>query len=334
VGPGDLRDILSGLSTRTDARVLVDMRLSDDAGVVRLDRDRGLIHTIDVITPIVDDPETFGRVAAANAVSDVYAMGGEPTSAVSLLALPKGLPARAVAQILRGAQDVLDRCGAFLVGGHSVKDAELKVGFAVTGVVDPRRMTTNQAGRPGDRLLLTKPLGTGVLYQAMKAERRTAAETRALVANLTALNQRAAQKMVEAGVRCATDVTGFGLVGHALNIARGSGVDVVLDAARLPALPGVPGYLAEGIFPGTTNTNLKGYGRGLVVGKGVPEAAVRLAADPQTSGGLLIAVAPRKAAALRATLEAWEVGEVRKPRGKAPAVRLVPHLGADPEERA
>ncbi|MCB9646483.1 MAG: selenide, water dikinase SelD [Deltaproteobacteria bacterium] len=327
MGPGDLRDILSGLSKRADGRVLVDMGLSDDAGVVRLDRDRGLIHTIDVITPIVDDPETFGRVAAANAVSDVYAMGGEPLSAVSLVALPKGLPARAVGDILKGAQDVLDRCGAFLVGGHTVKDAELKVGFAVTGLVDPRKMTTNQGARPGDRLLLTKALGTGVLYQAMKAERRTAAETRALVANMVALNQRAAQRMVEVGVRCATDVTGFGLVGHALNVARGSKVDMVLDASQIPALPGVEGYLAEGIFPGTTNANLKGYGRGLVVGKGVPEAAVRLAADPQTSGGLLIAVTPRKAAALKDALGAWEVGEVRKPRGKAPAVRLVASLG-------
>lgn len=326
MGPGDLRAMLSGLVPRTDRRVLVDMASSDDAGVVRLDAHRGLIHTIDVITPIVDDPESFGRVAAANAVSDVYAMGGEPLSAVSLLAVPKGLPPRAVAMILRGAQDVLDRAGAFLVGGHTVKDAELKVGFAVTGLVDPRHMITNQGAKPKDVLILSKPLGTGVLYQAMKAERRTAAQTRALVSSMTTLNDVAARLMLEHRVRAATDVTGFGLIGHALNIATGSNVDMVLDASALPALPGVMGYLDDGLYPSTTRANLQGYGRRFVAARGVPEAAVHLAADPQTSGGILLAVRPSKADELCAAVQGWRVGEVRAPRASQASVRLVARL--------
>lgn len=326
MGPGDLQDMLSGLERSNDRRVLVDMWTNDDAGVVRLDRDRGLVHTIDVITPIVDEPESFGRIAAANALSDIFAMGGAPLSAVSLVAVPKGLPARAVPLILRGAQAVLDRSGAFLVGGHTVKDAELKVGFAVTGLVDPRKMVTNQGAKPKDRLVLTKALGTGVLYQAMKAERRTAAETRALVASMSTLNDEGARVMLEHGVRGGTDVTGFGLAGHALNIARGSGVDLVLDASALPALPGVMGYLEDEIFPGPTNANLKGYGRGFVVDRGVSLTLRRLAADPQTSGGLLMAVSPRKAETVRAALDGWIVGEVRPPRASRPAVRLVSRL--------
>jgi selenide,water dikinase len=318
--------MLSGLEPSTDRRVLLDMRTSDDAGVVRLDRERGLIHTVDVITPIVDDPESFGRVAAANAVSDVYAMGGQPVSAVSILAVPKGLPPRGVAGLLRGAQDVLDRCGAFLVGGHTVKDAELKVGFAVTGLVDPRKMITNQGAKPKDRLILTKSLGTGVLYQAMKAEVRTAAQTRALVASMTQLNDKAAAVMLEQGVRAATDVTGFGLIGHALNLAKGSNLDLVIEAPSLPALPGVMQYLEEGVFPGTALGNLKDYGKRFVRARGVTDAQVHLGADPQTSGGMLMAVRPNKAQAVCDALGGVCIGEVRALRAAQPAVRFVAAL--------
>lgn len=318
--------MLGALEPRTDARVLVDMRSVDDAGAVRLGADRGLLHTIDVITPIVDDPETFGEVAAANAVSDIFAMGGTPTTAVAFLGVPSELPRSALGPMMRGAEAMLFRAGALLIGGHTVKDKELKLGFAVTGTVKSKRMTTVAAAEPKQRLLLTKRLGTGVLFQAMKAERRTAAQTRALVASMTTLNDVAAEAMIEARVRCATDVTGFGLVGHALNIARASNVDLVLDARALPALPGVMGYLEDGVFPGTTGVNLKGYGRGFVPAKTVSAAAVNLAADPQTSGGLLMAVDPRHAAALAELLGAFDIGEVRPSRGKSPAVRLLPDL--------
>ena len=302
------------------------MSTADDAGVVRIGPRQALVHTLDVITPIVDEPASFGRIAAANAISDVYAMGALPTSAVRFLALPKEVPARAVTKMLQAAREVFTRARAPRVGGHTVKDKELKFGFAVTGMVDPRRMTTNSKARAKDWLLLTKPLGTGVLFQAMKAEARTAAQTRALVASMSKLNAEAAQAMMDEGVRCATDVTGFGLVGHALNIARGSNVDVILDARSLPALPGVWEHLLAGRRPGTTNANLKGYGRAFVPSKGVSEHAISLAADPQTSGGLLMSAAPAKARRLIERLGAVRVGEIRVRRAQKPAVRMLARL--------
>jgi selenide,water dikinase len=315
--------MLGRLKRDKDSRVLVDMSTSDDAGVLALDKKTGLIHTIDVITPIVDDPRSFGRIAAANSVSDVYAMGGEPTSAVALLGIPKELPRSAVATILSGAQEVLREARAPLLGGHTVKDKELKLGFAVTGIVDPRRMVTNQSAKPGQRLILTKALGTGVLYQAMKEGLRTDAETKAVIRSMSTLNARVKDVMLESGVRCGTDVTGFGLIGHALNIAKASGVDLLLFGPSLPAFPGVLGYLDKEIYPGTTDSNLAGYGRGFARERGVSEAIVRLAADPQTSGGMLMAVDAKKAAAVLKATRGWEIGEVRRKKGAAPAVRLV-----------
>ena len=299
------------------------MATSDDAGVIRLDGRRALIHTVDVITPIVDDPATFGRVAAANALSDVYAMGGDPTTAVSILGIPKEFPVKALSPLMRGARDVFRASGAHLVGGHTLKDHELRLGFAVTGIAAVRVLTTNTQARAKDRVLLTKALGTGVMYQAMKEGVRSAAEARAVIASMTRLNRDAAQAMVDAGVRAATDVTGFGLIGHALNIARGSDVDVVLDASALPALPGVMEHLIAGRQPGTTGVNLAGYGRGFIAARGVSGTSVALAADPQTSGGLLRMVPPRRVARVHARVEAWEIGEVRAKRSSRPAVRML-----------
>ena len=323
MGPGDLRGLLRSLSPSSAPDVLVDMATGDDAGVVRLDGQRALIHTVDVITPIVDEPVTFGRVAAANALSDVYAMGGEPMTAVSILGVPKGLPVAALSSVMRGAQDTLRIAGAHLVGGHTLKDHELRLGFAVTGMAVPRALITNTHARPHDRVVLTKALGTGVLYQAMKEGVRSAAETRAVVTSMTRLNREAAAVMVQAGIRAATDVTGFGLIGHALNIARGSDVDIVLDASALPALPGVLAHLVAGRRPGTTQVNLDGYGRGFIAARGVSGTAVALGADPQTSGGLLMMIPPRKVAGILQEIEAWEIGEVRVKRAARPTVRML-----------
>lgn len=324
MGPGDLHQMLSGLDrTMSVDHVLVDMRDSDDAGVVRLDRTRGLVHTIDVITPIVDDPKTFGRVAAANAVSDIYAMGADPTSAVSLLSVPKALPARALAPMLRAAGEMLEQAGAFLVGGHTLKDNELKLGFAVTGTVASKHLVTNRGAKPRQVVLLTKPLGTGILYQAMKRGVRSSRETKALVASMTTLNKRGKEAMVEARVRCGTDVTGFGLVGHALNVARASDVDVVLSAGALPALAGVEDHLKAGVYPGTIDANIAGYGRSFKPERGVSEDRIRLAADPQTSGGLLIVVDPKRVPVIQGMVEAFEIGEIRPKRAERAAVRLV-----------
>ncbi|MCK6549387.1 selenide, water dikinase SelD [Myxococcota bacterium] len=315
--------MLGALSTERDPRVLVDMSTSDDAGVLALDDERALIHTIDVITPIVDDPRSFGRIAAANSVSDVYAMGGVPTSAVAFLGVPKELPRSAVAPILEGAQEVLRAADAPLLGGHTVKDKELKLGFAVTGLVHPKRIVANSNARAGQVLVLTKPLGTGVLYQAMKNGVRTDAETEAVVAGMSALNRRAGEVMATHGVRAGTDITGFGLAGHALNVARASGVDLVLRASALPAYPGVLAYLDRGVSPGTTDANLKGYDGDFVREGDVPDARVRLVADPQTSGGMLMCVEPAILdAVLAAVGTAWIVGEVTAVAGARPAVRL------------
>lgn len=320
---GELDDVLSTLACRGGASVIVGLDTRDDAGVVRFKGHLGLVHTIDVITPLVDEPEAYGRVAAANAVSDIWAMGGVPTSAVSLLAVPEALPRSVLSPIMRAAEKLLEQAGAPLIGGHTVKDAELKLGFAVSGTVDLRKMLTNQAARPGEVLLLTKRLGTGILYQALKKGLRTPAETQAVVRSMTTLNQKARDVAVAAGVRAGTDVTGFGLVGHARNIARGSRVDLVLQAARLPMLLGVDKYLEQQVFPGTIQANLRGYGADLVVEAGVPEDRVRLAADPQTSGGLLLSVPPKKAAQVKKALGAWEIGRVEPPSGKGGRVRLV-----------
>ena len=323
--------MLGRVRSSPNAQVLVDMSSSDDAGVVRLTKERALVHTVDVITPIVDDPATFGRVAAANAVSDVFAMGGAPTSAVAILSVPPELPTRAVGPMMQGAVDLLDSLAAPLIGGHTLKDRELRLGFAVTGHVDPRRMTTNESAKPGDVLVLTKALGTGILYQAMKAEARSAAQTRALVASMCRTNQAARDAMLEAKVRCATDVTGFGLVGHALNIAKSSDVDVVVEAGRLPSLPGVVEHLMAGVYPGTADVNRTGYGRRLVVERGVAEMWVRLAADPQTSGGLLMAVSPRRLPALKKLEGSWVIGEIRPKRAERASVRLVKSVEGLPE---
>jgi len=316
--------MLRGLTVARDRRVLVGVAEGDDAGIVSLGRGLdALVHTVDLITPIVDDPWTFGRVAAANSVSDVFAMGGRPTSAVAILAVPKELPPVAVERMLAGAHDLLAGCGAFLVGGHTVKDKELKLGFAVTGLVKKRNIATVARAKPGRVLVLTKALGTGVLWQAMKAEKRTADEERAVIDSMTATNAAAARIMIDARVRCATDVTGFGLVGHALNIARHSGVDLEIDAPHIPALPGVLGYLDMGIAPGTIDVNLRGYGDGLVVEEGVAPRFSRLAADPQTSGGLLMVVPLKKAEAIRRATGGWIIGRTTPVQGDAPKVRLL-----------
>lgn len=316
--------MLGGLAAGADPTVLVGVLEGDDAGVVSLPGGEALVHTLDVITPPVDDPTDFGAIAAANAVSDVFAMGGRPTSAVTFLALPKELPKEAVRAMLIGAREVLSSVGAPLVGGHTVKDKELKLGFAVSGLVDPARMTTVAAARPGDQLLLTKPLGTGILWQAMKNGLRTAEEERAVISSMRALNDRAAREAASAGVRAATDVTGFGLIGHAANLAVHSGVEVVLRASALPLLPGVQAYAAAGVVPGTAAVNRRGYGDTLVVEAAVPAWAVEVVSDPQTSGGLLLAVPGERAAALAARLGAALVGQVESLDGRPPSVRLIP----------
>lgn len=291
--------------------------MSDDAAVYRLDEGTALVQTVDFFPPIVDDPYTFGAIAAANALSDVYAMGGRPILALAIAALPEDLDPAVGAAIMQGGADKVAEAGAVVAGGHTVVDREPKYGLCVTGLVDPGRVTAKAGARPGDRLLLTKPLGTGLVTTALKWGEGDAADVEAATASMLRLNRRAAELAGTVEVHAATDITGFGLLGHAAEVARHSGVGLRFEAAALPLLPGALGYARRGIAPGGLGRNREhveagGYAR---YAPGVEEGLRLVASDPQTSGGLLIALPPAAAAELlRRCADAgepcWPVGEV------------------------
>ena len=311
MGPGDLSRALSALPHRTDPRLIVGRETFDDAGVFVLSDDLALVQTVDFFAPILDDPYAFGQVAAANALSDVYAMGGEPLTALNIVGFPSGkLPLEVLTEILRGGQDKVHEAGALVVGGHTIIDEELKYGLAVTGRADPRHLLTNGAARAGDRLLLTKPLGTGLLATAAKQDRLTSRELDRLVASMTQLNAAASRAALALGVRCATDVTGFGLLGHANHIARASKLSLRIDVANVPALPGAREAWLAGIRTGGAERNDQ-YLDPLVDWNGVSSADRALVVDPQTSGGLLVAISPERVAEyLSRVPSAVEIGEV------------------------
>jgi selenide,water dikinase len=294
-----------------DRRVIVGRETFDDAGVFVLRDDLALVQTVDFFAPIVDDPYVFGQIAAANALSDVFAMGGEPLTAMAIVGFPVGkLPPSVLAEILRGGQDKVREAGAVLIGGHSIIDEELKFGLSVTGQAHPARLLTNATARSGDRLVLTKPLGTGLLATAAKAGRLSAEAVSMLHASMSTLNATASRAALAAGVTCATDVTGFGLLGHALNVARGSGVTLRIDGRRLPELPGARELWRAGTRTGGAERN-ESYLASHVDSTAADPADLALALDPQTSGGLLLAVPPDALAGyLSAVPEAVEIGVV------------------------
>jgi selenide,water dikinase len=303
--------------THADSRVLVGRETFDDAGVFVLRDDLALVQTVDFFAPIVDDPYTFGQIAAANALSDVYAMGGEPLTALAIVGFPAGkLPTSVLTDILRGGQDKVHEAGAVLVGGHSIIDEELKFGLSVTGQAHPARLLTNATARLGDRLVLTKPLGTGLLATAAKQGRLAEDARDAMHASMCALNAAASRAALALGVSCATDVTGFGLLGHARNVARASGVTLRIDGSRLPELPGARELWRAGVRTGGAERN-ESYLEPLVEWSHADAADRALALDPQTSGGLLLAV-PQGALAgyLSAVPGAVEIGEVDAPRDR------------------
>ena len=285
--------------------MLVGHRTSDDAAVYRLDETTAIVQTVDYFTPIVDDPYDFGRVAAANSLSDVYAMGARPIFALAVIGFPATkLPIELMGEILRGGAEKAREAGIDVVGGHSIDDAEPKYGLVVTGLVDPAKMTTNTGGRAGDALVLTKPLGTGILTTAFKREALSDERLTAVVEGMAALNDRAARAMVACGVRGATDVTGYGLLGHLTELARGSGVSARIEVAALPLLEGTRELVEAGHCPGGTKRNLAYFGADVEWGEDVGETDRLIAADAQTSGGLLIAIAPDRLDDLLAALEA------------------------------
>jgi len=297
-----------------DDRVLVDFRTSDDAGVYKWDETTALVQTVDFFTPVVDDPYIFGQIAAANALSDVYAMGGRPLTALAIAAFPQELVDEGiVADVFRGGFDKLREAEVVLLGGHTVQDREIKFGYAVTGIVHPARVLTNAGARPGDAVVLTKPIGTGVIATAIKHQRAPRAAVDAAVAAMVTLN-RAAAGVLEAlpagAVRACTDVTGFGLIGHAAEVANASGVTVRINSAAVPLLPGAL-ELARHNRSGGLGTNEAFFKPGLRVEAPVAEDLLALLYDPQTSGGLLVVADPAGAADLLSALRAAGVAGVR-----------------------
>jgi selenide,water dikinase len=289
MGPGDLTKALAPLPLREDPAILVGRESFDDAGVYRLTSELALVQTVDFFAPIVDDPYAFGQVAAANALSDVYAMGGEPMTALSIVGFPSGtLPLEVLTDILRGGQDKVQEAGAVLIGGHTIIDEELKFGLSVTGRVHPDRILANTNAVAVDVLILTKPLGTGLVATAVKRGMATPEQERAMLDSMVALNRTASGAAVDLRLRCATDVTGFGLLGHASHIARGSGVTLRVRVASLPGLPGALEALAAGVRTGGAERNLS-YLEPLVAWGNATAEQRALAIDPQTSGGLLVA---------------------------------------------
>jgi selenide,water dikinase len=296
---------------RSDPRLIVGRETFDDAGVFVLSDDLALVQTVDFFAPIVDDPYLFGQIAAANALSDIYAMGGEPLTAMNIVGFPSGkLPIDVLTDILRGGQDMVHDAGALIVGGHTIIDEELKFGLSVTGRVHPSRILSNARATIGDRLVLTKPLGTGLLATAAKRGTLGTAEQDALYASMRSLNAAASRAALGVGARCATDVTGFGLLGHASHIANASNVTIVIRADDVPALPGAREAWDAGIRTGGAERN-DDYLSPLVRWGRASESTRALLVDPQTSGGLLVAVpANRVAEYLSLVPQGAEIGEI------------------------
>ena len=279
--------------------LIVGTETSDDAGVFRLRPDLAIVNTVDFFTPIVDDPYTFGQIAAANALSDIYAMGAEPVTALNIVGFPKGkLSLDVLADIIRGGSERVRAAGAVVIGGHTIIDEELKYGMAVTGIIHPDRIVRNVGVQEGDVLVLTKPLGTGIITTALKRRKASAASVRAAVASMTALNDTASLLMQQLPVHACSDVTGFGLLGHAFEMASGSGVTIVFEARRLPLLPGARRLAEQGYLTGGCKRNRDYLKDQIAIDRSVRKGLVEIAFDPQTSGGLLIAVPESHATAL------------------------------------
>jgi selenide,water dikinase len=320
MGPGDLQDVLSGLTHHEHADLLVGLGRSDDAAVYRISDDVALVSTVDFFPPIVDDPYLYGAIAAANSMSDVYAMGGQVLFALAVAGFPRDMPKDIIAAVFKGGSDKVREAGGVVAGGHTVVDAEPKYGLAVTGTVHPKHIFIKGGLRPGHRIFLSKPLGTGVIATAAKNDKCPPEVLEGAVASMLRLNRIAAEVAREAGVCGATDITGFGLLGHAAEMMEASRVGIALRLRDLPLLPGARALAEQGSFSGGMGRNrehlqgtLGARGR-LALDPAIDKAAAGLLFESETSGGLLFAVPPESAGSVRAGFErrgepCWEVGE-------------------------
>ena len=302
---GSLRRVLSALPPQSNPDLLVGFETSDDAGIYRIAPNLALVQTVDFFTPLVDDPFTFGQIAATNALSDVYAMGGQPLTALAVVCFPQDADLEILEQIMRGGLAKMAEAGCTVVGGHSVRDAEMKFGYAVTGLIDPARIYTNAGAVAGDDLILTKPIGTGVITTALKQGKSEAVWVERAISSMTTLNKTASALATGcAGVHAITDVTGFGLMGHGREMALASGVTLEFDTARVPLIDGALDAIRAGAIPGGLLSNRE-FAECLVedsFGSQIPDDLRALLYDPQTSGGLLISIASADAAGLVTSL--------------------------------
>ena len=334
VPPADLERILARLPTNNDPSILLGMPAGDDAGVYQLNDRTFLVQTVDVFTPCVDDAYTFGQIAAANSVSDIYAMGGTPRTALSVLAFPSDtLPGEVMYQLMKGGLDKMAQAGVAVIGGHSIKDEEIKLGFAVTGVIEAEKIAQHDNAQLGDLLVLTKPLGTGVISFAGQIGRASKTALAQIATSMTLLNRDAAEVMQDIGVNACTDITGFGLFGHLIQLARSSEVTATISAEKLPVFAEALQYLRDGIVPGAVERNREYVAEDLDVAENVDTAVVDLCFDAQTSGGLLISVPQDRAERLVArlnkadTLSAAVIGRItEKSEG-----RIVLTANGDPQ---
>ncbi|MBW2277274.1 MAG: selenide, water dikinase SelD, partial [Deltaproteobacteria bacterium] len=295
---GDLALALEGLDLGHYPNLIVGLETADDAGVYKLTDELALVQTVDYFTPIVDDPFAYGQIAAANALSDIYAMGANPVLAMNIVCFPTGkIDLEVLRQILRGGLDKLREAGVALAGGHTVTDPELKYGLAVNGLVHPDRVLTNRGARPGDRLLLTKPLGTGIVNTAIKGGVASTEAIAEVIGSMSALNRDAAAIVTAHPVSACTDVTGFGLAGHAREMIDGEGVGLSIDASSLPFFEPAREYAGMGLLPGGLHRNRKHFAPHVEVAEGVPQHLADLLFDPQTSGGLLVTLPSERAGA-------------------------------------
>ena len=313
---GRLADILRHLPRSTDPDLLVGPETSDDAGAYRIADNLALLNTVDFFPPIVDDPYTYGQIAAANALSDIYAMGGRPITALNLVAFPReGLALEVLHEILRGGSDTLNEADVALVGGHTVADQEVKYGMAITGLVDPARFIRNGGAQPGDHLILTKPIGVGIITTALKQECADASLVERATTVMRRLNRAAAETMLQYDTHACTDVTGYGLLGHALEMARASGMRLRIEHQKVPHFPEALELRARGIRPSGLLSNRSAFSKSVRFDDAVPQVWRELLFDPQTSGGLLIALpgaeAPRLLQQLHESgIEASSIGHV------------------------
>jgi selenide, water dikinase len=309
-GPGELATVLShlkNLESTVDTNLLVGLKTSDDAGVYRIAPDLALIQTVDFFTPVVDDPYTFGAVAATNALSDVYAMGGKPLTALNICCFSVGVDSGILAEILRGGVDKILEAGAVLLGGHTVTDNEIKYGVSVTGTVHPDKVVTNAGAKAGDVLILTKPIGTGILSTAFKNDAIGEEGFSEAIRSMTTLNKAASEVMQKVGVNACTDVTGFGLTGHLYEMASASGVQARIFAEELPLMDGLLDMIEKEFIPGGVYANRKHFGQWVGFSDKISDSYKMAFFDPQTSGGLLIAVPEEKADELVAGLKEQNV---------------------------